>query len=167
MLLVFDNASVHKADELKKLMEQYGIILMFLPPNMTKWMHPLDRVVCGLIKIVQRARRGRHLAVDLKQWKQEQERIVGEAFPPPPARRRRGKRRRRRWRRRSEEEEEQYQPTCRILWFLNLTIYWTARRRRGKRRRRRRRNSSIIISRRLPSMMRHGKDPGDRRRSVS
>ena len=50
--------------------EQYGIILMFLPlPNMTQWLQPLDRVVCGLIKIVQRARRGRHLAADLKQWK--------------------------------------------------------------------------------------------------
>jgi inhibitor of KinA sporulation pathway (predicted exonuclease) len=31
-----DNASVHKADEIKKLMEQFGIILMFLPPNMTQ-----------------------------------------------------------------------------------------------------------------------------------
>ena len=41
--------------------EQYGIILMFLPPNMTdltQWLQPLDRVVCGLIKTVQRARRG-------------------------------------------------------------------------------------------------------------
>jgi hypothetical protein len=58
------------------------------------------------------------------------------------------------------------QPTCHILWFLNLTVHRTARRRRGKRRRRRRRSSSSI-SRRLPSMTRHGKDPGDRRRSVS
>jgi hypothetical protein len=41
---------------------------------------PLVQVVCGLIKIVQRARRGRHLAADLKQWKQEQERILGEAL---------------------------------------------------------------------------------------
>ena len=56
---VCDNASVHKTDELKKLMDQYGIILRFLPPNMTQWLQPLDRVVCGLIKIVQRARRGR------------------------------------------------------------------------------------------------------------
>jgi hypothetical protein len=61
-------------------MEQYGIILMFLPTNMTQWLQPLDRVVCGLIKIVHRARRGRHLTVDLKQWKQEQERVVGEAL---------------------------------------------------------------------------------------
>jgi hypothetical protein len=80
MLLVCDNSSVHKADELKKLMEQYGIILMFLPTNMTQWLQSLDRVVCGLIKIVHRARRGRHLQADLKQWKQEQERVVGEAL---------------------------------------------------------------------------------------
>ena len=59
MLLVCDNASVNNADEFKKLMEQYGIILMFLPPNMRQWLQPLDRVVCGL-KIVQRARRGCH-----------------------------------------------------------------------------------------------------------
>jgi hypothetical protein len=88
MLLVCDNASVHKADELKKLMDQYGIILRFLPPNMTQWLQPLDRVVCGLIKIVQRARRGRQLAANLQQWKQEQERIVGAALlnkrPHPP-----------------------------------------------------------------------------------
>ena len=58
MLLVCDNASVNNADEFKKLMEQYGIILMFLPPNMRQWLQPLDRVVCGLIKIVQRAHRG-------------------------------------------------------------------------------------------------------------
>jgi hypothetical protein len=78
-LLVCDNASVHKADELKKLMDQHGIILRFLPPNMMQWLQPLDRVVCGL-KIVQRARRGRQLAANLQQWKQEQERIVGEAL---------------------------------------------------------------------------------------
>jgi hypothetical protein len=58
MLLVCDNASMHKTDELKKLVEQCGIILMFLPPNVTQWLQPLDRFVCGLIKIVQRARRG-------------------------------------------------------------------------------------------------------------
>ena len=80
MLLMCDNASVHKADELKKLMEKYGIIVMFLPPNMTQWLQPLDRVVCGLIKTGQRARRGRHLAAALKQWKDEQECIVGEAL---------------------------------------------------------------------------------------
>jgi hypothetical protein len=33
-------------------------------------------------------------------------------------------------------------PSCRILWFLRLTVHRTARRRRGKRRRRRRRMSS-------------------------
>ena len=58
MLLVCDHASVNNADEFKKLMEQYRIILMFLPPNMRQWLQPLDRVVCGLIKIVQRAHRG-------------------------------------------------------------------------------------------------------------
>ena len=36
MLLLCDNASVHKADEFKKLMEKHGIILIFLPPNMTQ-----------------------------------------------------------------------------------------------------------------------------------
>jgi hypothetical protein len=65
---------------LKKLMNQYGIILRVLPPNMTQWLQPLDRVVCGLIKIVQRARRGRQLVANLQQWKQEQERIVGAAL---------------------------------------------------------------------------------------
>jgi hypothetical protein len=88
MLLVCDNASVHKADELKKVMNQYGIILRFLPPNMTQWLQPLDRVVCGLIIIVQRARRGRQLAANWHQWKQEQERIVRAALlnkrPHPP-----------------------------------------------------------------------------------
>ena len=47
---------------------------------MTQWLQPLHRVVCGLIEIVHRARRGRHLAGDLKQWKQKQERVVGEAL---------------------------------------------------------------------------------------
>jgi len=47
---------------------------------MMQWLQPLDRVLCGLIKIVQRARRGRQLAANLKQWKQEQKRIVGEAL---------------------------------------------------------------------------------------
>ena len=56
MQLVCDDASVHKADELKTLMEKYGIIIMLLPPNMTQWLQPLDRVVCGLIQTVQRAR---------------------------------------------------------------------------------------------------------------
>jgi hypothetical protein len=73
------------------------------------------------------------------------------------ARRRRGKKRRRR-RRRISEEEEEAQPTCRILWILILTIHRTSRRRRGKRRRRRSSSSSS-----LPSMTRHGKNPGDRR----
>jgi len=50
MLLVCDNASVHTADEHKKLMEKYGIILMFLPPNMTQWLQPLARVVCDSSK---------------------------------------------------------------------------------------------------------------------
>ena len=80
MLLVCDNASVHKADEIKKLTEKYGIIITFLPPNMTQWLQPLDHVVCGLIKIVQQARQGRFLAADLKQWKDEQESIVSEAL---------------------------------------------------------------------------------------
>ena len=50
MLLVCDNASVHKVDELNKLMDKYGIILMFLPPNMTQWLQPLARVVCDSSK---------------------------------------------------------------------------------------------------------------------
>jgi hypothetical protein len=55
--------------------------------------------------------------------------------------------------------EEQQQPSCRILWFLNLTMHRTGGRRRGKRRRRRRSSSSSSssISRRLPSMTQHGK----------
>ena len=47
---------------------------------MMQWLQPLDRVLCGLIKIVQRARRERQLAANLKQWKQEKKRIVGEAL---------------------------------------------------------------------------------------
>jgi hypothetical protein len=50
MLLVCDNASVHKVDEIKKLMDQYGIILRFLPPkngsrsnNVSKVKHCLTR----------------------------------------------------------------------------------------------------------------------------
>ena len=48
MLLVCDNASVHTADDLKEKLDQHGIILRFLPPNMTQWLQPLDLVVCGL-----------------------------------------------------------------------------------------------------------------------
>ena len=58
LLVVCDNASVHKAEELREKLEQHGIILRFLPPNMTAWLQPLDLVVCGLIKTLQRARRG-------------------------------------------------------------------------------------------------------------
>ena len=65
-----------------------AIMLAFLPPNMTAWLQPLDLVVCGLIKTVQRARRGRHLARHLKTWKKTQDEILGAALlankPPPP-----------------------------------------------------------------------------------
>jgi hypothetical protein len=37
-----DNASVHKGEELTEKLEQHGIILRFLPPNMTAWLQPLD-----------------------------------------------------------------------------------------------------------------------------
>ena len=50
LLVVCDNASVHKAVELQDKLEQHGIMLAFLPPNMTAWLQPLDLVVCGLIK---------------------------------------------------------------------------------------------------------------------
>jgi hypothetical protein len=87
------------------------------------------------------------------------------------ARRRRGKWRWWWWRRISEEEEEEAQPTCRISWFLIVTIHRTAWRRRGKRRRRRRgggrRRRRRSIRRRLLSMTRLEKNPGDRRRSAS
>ena len=60
----------------------------FLPPNMTAWLQPLDLVVCGLIKTLQRARRGRHLARHLQAWKQKQDEIMGAALhakqTPPP-----------------------------------------------------------------------------------
>jgi hypothetical protein len=88
MLLVCDNASVHTADDLKEKLDQHGIILRFLPPNMTQWLQPLDLVVCGLVKTVQRARRGKHLATDLRNWRDERDRIVGRAVlaqqQPPP-----------------------------------------------------------------------------------
>jgi hypothetical protein len=88
LLVVCDNASVHKGEELREKLEQHGIILRFLPPNMTAWLQPLDLVVCGLIKTLQRARRGRHLARNLKEWKQKQDQIIGAAHmankTPPP-----------------------------------------------------------------------------------
>ena len=80
LLVVCDNASVHKAEELREKLEQHGIILRFLPPNMTAWLQPLDLVVCGLIKTLQRARRGRHLARHLQAWKQKQDEIMGAAL---------------------------------------------------------------------------------------
>ena len=49
MLLVCDNASVHTAPELQHKLDEHGIFLRFLPPNMTQWLQPLDLVVCGLI----------------------------------------------------------------------------------------------------------------------
>ena len=88
MLLVCDNASVHTADDLKEKLDQHGIILRFLAPNMTHWLQPMDLVVCGLIKTVQRARRGKHLATDLRNRRDERDRIVGRAVlaqqQPPP-----------------------------------------------------------------------------------
>ena len=87
LLVVCDNASVHKAEEIKEKLEEHGIILRFLPPNMTAWLQPLDLVVCGLIKELQRARRGRHLAQHLREWKKTQDEIVGAALmrkEPPP-----------------------------------------------------------------------------------
>jgi hypothetical protein len=43
MLVVADNASVHKARELKEpeLMEKYGILLRLLSHNMTKCLQPV------------------------------------------------------------------------------------------------------------------------------
>ena len=88
MLPVCDNASMHTADDLKEILDQHGIILRFLPPNMTQWLQPLDLVVCGLIKTLRRARRGKHLATDLRNWRNERDRIVGRAVlaqqQPPP-----------------------------------------------------------------------------------
>jgi hypothetical protein len=55
-----------------------GIILRFLPPNMTQWLQPLDLVLCGLIKMVQRKRGGMHLAEDLRKWRQVQIDLAGE-----------------------------------------------------------------------------------------
>jgi hypothetical protein len=79
MLLVCDNASVHTAPELQQKLDEHGILLRFLPPNMTQWLQPLDLVVCGLIKIVQRARRGGLMATHLRQWRDERDRVVGRA----------------------------------------------------------------------------------------
>ena len=73
LLVVCDNASVHKGEELTEKLEQYCIILRFLPPNMTAWL----QVVCGLIKTLQRARRVLHLARNLKAWKEKQVQIIG------------------------------------------------------------------------------------------
>ena len=56
MLIVCDNAGVHKSDELRAHLEKHGILIRFLPPNMTEWLQPLDLVVCGLVKLVQRRR---------------------------------------------------------------------------------------------------------------
>ena len=38
MLLVCDNASVRTTDDLKEKLDQHGIILRFLAPNMTQWL---------------------------------------------------------------------------------------------------------------------------------
>ena len=49
---------------------------------MPKCLQARYRVGCGIVKLVQRAGRGRNLPADfeLKQWRQEHERIVGEAL---------------------------------------------------------------------------------------
>ena len=69
MLIVCDNAGVHKSEELRDHLEKLGILIRFLPPNMTEWLQPLDLVVCGLVKLVQRKRRGARLAVHLSEWR--------------------------------------------------------------------------------------------------
>jgi len=88
MLLACDNATVHTAPELQQKLGEHDILLRFLPPNMTQWLQPLDLVVSGLIKIVQRARRGRLMATHLQQWRDERDRVVGRAVSlghqPPP-----------------------------------------------------------------------------------
>ena len=67
LLVVCDNAFVHKGEELTEKLEQHSIILRrFLPPNMTAWLQPLDLVVYRLIKTLLQARRGLHLARNLK-----------------------------------------------------------------------------------------------------
>ena len=76
----------------------------------------------------------------------------------------------------SEEEEEEKQqrggggeqPICRILWFLILTAL-DSEEEEGEEEEEEEEELFRIssISCRLPSMTRHGKDPGDRRRSVS
>ena len=82
MLVVCDNASMHKGEELIEKLEQHGIILRFLPPNMTAWLQPLDLPVVAywLIKTLQRARRVLHLARNLKVWKEKQDQIIGAAL---------------------------------------------------------------------------------------
>ena len=55
---------------------------------MTQWLQPLDLVKCGLIKTVQRARRGRLMATHSRQWRDTRDRVVGRAVSlshqPPP-----------------------------------------------------------------------------------
>jgi len=88
MLIVADNAGVHKSDELRAHLEKHGILIRFLPPNMTAWLQPLDLVVCGLVKLVQRRRRGARLAVHLSEWRADYVKSCGEAMlaeqPRPP-----------------------------------------------------------------------------------
>ena len=69
LLVVCDNAGVHKSEELQDHLEKHGILIRFLPPNMTEWLQPLDLVVCGLVKLVQRKRRRMSLSVHLTKWR--------------------------------------------------------------------------------------------------
>ena len=46
---------------------------------MTEWLQPLDLVVCGLVKLVQRKRRGARLAVHLSEWRSAYVKACGEA----------------------------------------------------------------------------------------
>ena len=79
VIVVCDNAGVHKSDELLDHLEKHGILICFLPPNMTEWLQPLDLVVCGLAKLVQRKRRGARLAFHLSEWRMAYVKACGEA----------------------------------------------------------------------------------------
>ncbi len=49
-LLILDNMSVHKCKEVLQTAEKYNFDLLFLPPNTTSFLQPLDIGVNKLLK---------------------------------------------------------------------------------------------------------------------
>ena len=52
--LILDSYSVHTKMEVKKLAERLNIELIFVPPNCTAELQPLDKFIFGVLKIIAR-----------------------------------------------------------------------------------------------------------------